>query len=229
MIKKIEISSTGFSYKGEDKKYPFEEIINLLWSPVELKDDFSVRSIMEILSKNPEFYSVALSSSFLVDLVNEYQKIKDVKIDKKDDFEIDEIVCSKYAELCKYAEDKEFSIIFDVSGRSNSDDDSYSLTFIKIKEIIDVPLRINNKLSMLDWSIRERFSAKQSIMDLGLCDFKLIDLLKCFVYEMTFLGLDKDKAKENFDIQIKKAEKDFKEGKTRKFSNAKELFEDLDI
>jgi len=227
---RIKIESAGFSYQDKSEVYSFEDIIKFLWCPIDLADDFSVRSIMQILSKNPEFYSLALSSSFLVDLVNVYEEIKSTE-EANDELEINEIVCSKSSELWNLEEGKEFSVGLDLSGRSDSSDDSYSLTFTKLQEILDIPLRIDNKFSLYDWSLSERSPDENANIDLGKIDFKLIELLECFVQEMTFLGTEenKKKGKENLEETIKQTEEDIKNGKLNKFSNLKELFEDLEI
>ena len=233
MSLRIKIESSGFSYQGKSEVYSFEDIIKFLWCPIDLADDFSVRNIMQILSKNPEFYSLALSSSFLVDLIDTYESIKDVELNKNFNSEVDEIVCTKFSELWDFEEDesKEFSIDCDLSGRSNSSNDLFSLTFSNLQEILDIPLKINNDFSLFDWSLRKKSPHENATIDLGKIDFKLIELLECFVQEVTFLGTEenKEKEKEILSETIKQTEEDIKNGKLHKFSNIKELFKDLEI
>jgi len=225
----VKIGIDSFSINGDT--FSFEYLNRYLWDFVELEESVTVKTIMDILSCSPEFYALALMEPYLPDLVESYQKTKDdIKEPNEHIDVIDNVYCCQYAEIWEYEgqELKEFSIVKDFSGNSDSDEESYGLSFVPIRSLIDLPLSISEEIKLHHYSCGK---TEHVLFNCGDYRFTVLELLKCIVFEITFYGSEEDKIETSKDIQktVKEVEDAIADGKLHKFKNVDELFEELDI
>jgi len=183
---------------NEDNKqrFPLSESYKFLWSPVEIHASVTVKTLMEILSSNPEFFSMALSEPYLMDLVEHY---------RDPSFSVQE---SHILSICfswigehwrRNKEERDFSLILSVFGK-NDEIDIWGIEFSPLNSIIDLPISIDKNV-VIEYFSSKRHKRKAGELEdgkheLGEQEVYLIELLKAFVSEITFCGTEENKIEE---------------------------------
>lgn len=180
--------------KEERGKFPLSFAYQFLWSPVEIHRSATVRTLMEIISINPDFYTMALSEPHLKSLVDHY---------KSPNFSFNP---QHISSLCfswigahykhKKKKEEEFNLILSVFGR-NKETDIWGIEFSPLSSIIDLPIFINESVEIESFNLGKKTDKKENkIYKFGKNPILLIELLKSFVSEITFCGSEEDKEKE---------------------------------
>jgi len=199
-MNKITLYSRKFSYRDEDEvlqNLSFEYIDRHLWSGVDVHQSVTVRTLMEIM-KTPSvaFWQHALTEPLLPDLIEHYEEC----LSSKGKSPFDYLLFHWHGELWEWKdkeknEDEEIHIGLDVSGYIEDDPENesgiYGLTFAPLKDLIDAPIRVNKEFKI--WILGDKHKEKSKSLSLGLRTPTLIELMKAFVYESTFLGTEDNK------------------------------------
>jgi len=214
-------------FRGEDgnEKFPLSEASRFLWRIVDLHESATVRTLMEILSSDPEFYAKALMEGFLYDMVEVYKD----PLFKPKKGDLDKIVFTWWSESWKHRDgDFDFHLSVDVHG-SNKEHDNWAIEFVSLCEIIDAQISIKKDVEVFCYSMVPGDEAETASHKFGTQEFTLIQLLHAFVYEMTFCGSEKDKADKLEDLNIRSEEinKAIENGELEKFTSVDEMFKIL--
>jgi hypothetical protein len=223
-MNKITLYPKKFSYRDYDdgsfKNLTFEYIDRHLWSFVEVNHSVTARTLMEIM-KMPDvsFWQHALSEPYLPELMEYY----DSKLTEKQESPFDSLRFSWRGEFWDWkdeekSQDEELSISMDVSGYTENDPDNpegmYSLSFTPLKDLIDLPISIDHNFSIR--VIGDRNETRMKEFPFGIKTPTLLELLKAFVYEVTFMGSEEDK--EDKLEEMNQRIEDIKSGKEKTYS-----------
>jgi len=218
--------------REEKKKAPLFSAVQFLWSTVKIHQSATVRTLMEILSSDSEFFQKALMEPYLVELINYYRD--PLFSPKKSDLK--SIKFCWWGESWKYKKaESSFYLGFDVYG-ANEEHENWGIEFLPIESLIDLPIIVDKKVSVSCYdttkSEEERRKRKEPYdekYDFGIQDFCLIELLKAFVSEVTFCGSEEEKVDRFEDLmeRTRQIKKDLENGDTRKFSSFEELKDKL--
>jgi hypothetical protein len=102
-----------YSRDGESKKLGLSDSCYLLWEPVEVHNSVTVRTLIEIIATDPEFYAKCLMCPDLPDIISKYNS-PDFK---KEEIELSNLVFRWNGECWNYKKyGKEFGYTLDVYG-----------------------------------------------------------------------------------------------------------------
>lgn len=190
----VHLYQNSFRHGFEKTNLKIEEIHDRLWFIVSLHESVTCRTLMKILSQDQEFYIRALMEPYLPDLIEKYYEIKDEKYSSK----FDHLLFYWNAQGHTYKDgDRDFGIGLEVIGKCENDDENYGLTFAKLRDVLDVQIKIDPEVKVYDWDskvYKEPVSYGDNIPT-------LLELLKAFVYEMTFCGSEEDKEAEEKELE----------------------------
>jgi len=217
-------------YNGKEgkEKFSLSEAFRFLWDFIEVHQSATVRTLMEIISSDSEFFQKALMEPFLVDLVNSY---RDPLFLKKES-NLTAIGFAWWGECWIYKKDnKSFNLSLDVFGK-NDEHDNWGIEFSPLDSIIDLPIFVDESISIDCYDTtksktekKKRITPYDDKYDFGIQGVTLIQLLKSFVSEITFCGSEEDKIDRWTDIKerSKEARNAIENGDFEKFTSFEEL------
>lgn len=230
----ITLYPNKFSFKDDEGSFQnltLENIDKHLWSQVEVHASVTIRTLMEIM-KYPGigFWQHALTEPLLPELFEYYEG----QLSKKGNSPFDAIIFHWHGEHWQWKDDsknhnEEVHIDLDVSGFVENDPNNplgiYGLTFAPLGDLIDAPIRIDNSFKI--WVLGDKYGEEQAPFEFGYRTPTLLELMKAFVYEVTFLGTEKDK-KEQLEEMNRRIE-DVQSGRAQgcKFNSFEEMREFL--
>jgi hypothetical protein len=233
-VNDLELFGNKFSfrrYPSDKKTFPLSEAYKFLWETVDVHPSVKIRTLMDIISSDPEFYSKALSEPFLPELVENY---KSSSFSVSEDVNLDKILFFWNAQNWEYDKrEKEINIYLDIVGKDDSEE-NWALDFIELGKIIDLPVVLDREFSVYYFNARSdkkenREEYYDDLYKFGVREITLIELLKVFVFEITFHGSEEDKKDvlEDINERAEEVKKAIEEGDFEKFKSFDEVKEQL--
>ena len=220
-----------FDEEGKNLQIPLSESHRVLWCTVQIHESATVRTLMEILSADPVFYSKALMEPYLLDLVKAYRN--PTFSSKKG--HIDTVGFGWRSDYWKYKEDySRFNFKLDIFGK-NKEESNWAIEFRPLYELIDLPIFLDESFTVYVYDVRpEKEKKKKTTLhdkeyDFGNLEIYLIDVLKAFVFEVTFCGNEEDKIEqwEELSERLEDAKEAIESGNFREYSSVDEMKDEL--
>lgn len=178
-------------------------LIANLDKPITLDEGFTVRDWFKLVINYP---SLQFLDGYMESYIKEYKKCPENNcIDPEN--QVNTIVIKKIIELSNFGEDDkkfECQIYNDIYG--DSKDIHYGIDFWELKNFLDIPLKMIQGVYIRDDINRKSHS--DIIVEEVNITYTLFDLIKSFVYELSWWGTTEEKNKKLEEMQdtVKKIE-----------------------
>lgn len=236
-MSEITLYPNKFSYRDDEGKLhneSFEYIDRHLWSLTEVHQSVTIRTLMEIIRAGGlSFWQHALTEPLLPDLFEHYEENL---LDHKQKSIFDYMLFHWHAEYWDWEEEEknmreEICIGLDVSGFVENDPENpsgiYGLTLTPFRDMLNANIRIDKKFEVYLYGDKHD-TENGSKISFGLRTPTLLELMKAFIFEATFLGTEEEKKEQ--ETEMNRRIEDIKSGKSkgRTFRSVDEMREYLD-
>lgn len=193
-----------YRHRLENNEYELLEIapsskdlvLGHLSNTIKLSDDFTVRDFFKLIKRYPILQKIDFwTESF----VSEYESCKNENcIDP--DGEVYQIIFQKVIEFTKYSKDEpiECNIFIDILGKGK--DSTYSLSFWKLENFLDLPVKLYPIKSYTDDYTEKPHSKSSNIKEFNIV-YTLFEFITSFIYELSFYGTPEDRDKKGDELK----------------------------
>jgi hypothetical protein len=170
-------------------------LFSLLNKTICLEDNYTVRDYFKLILNYPIFQKL---DPYFKSFIEEYNSCPESNCINSDNT-LDYIQFKKIIDINNFDLEKnqieECDIFIDICGISESEEISYSIDFVPLKDYLDLPIKLANGVistSIYNTKKEKKKRYKNKSKSVQLC-YTLFDFITTFIYEISFHGTSKER------------------------------------